>query len=205
MRLSRLAAVLPIACAACGSAPLRAAHAGTVRADSTPSAATPSAAAAQEVRSVRTSLREADCETVRVDEEAGGSTQRCAGTAGYRLLAVDGDARMSVTVVDPAGREHPLEFWATVTGAFSSLGEEAEWRVRGEGAAAVPIALVVPLGAHEHPDEPERVTPYRVVVKITPSETCATRRLPAATPDAEVRRLADASADQPCLTSYLEP
>lgn len=158
----------------------------------------------QEIRGVRTSLREADCTTVSMDEEADGSTQRCPGTAGYRLMALDGDARMSITVVDPLGGEHPLEFWTTVTGGFSSLGEEAEWRVRGDGASAVPVALIVPLLANEHPDDPERITRYRVVAKVTPAETCVTHRLSGETPDAEVRRLAAASVAQPCLASYAE-
>lgn len=218
MRRSLSATALLLACA-CGSAPPSdAARADAARADSAPAAvqaapapspAAPSpadsiAAAGQEIRGVRTSLKETDCETVSVDEEAGGSTQRCPGTAGYRLLALDGDSRMSITVVDPSGGEHPLEFWTSVTGAFSSLGDEAEWRVRGGGASAVPIALIVPLKAHEDPENSENITAYRVVAKITPTETCVTHRLPAATPDAETRRLADASAGQPCLAPYSE-
>lgn len=213
-RLTRLLPLALIACAACGAAPRADAEApDAARADAPAVQAetrlpAPAAAparhdsAAQEIRGVRTSLREADCSTVSVDEEAGGSVQRCPGTAGYTLMALDGDARMSITVLDPSGREHPLEFWTTVTGGFSSLGDEAEWRVRGEGASAVPVALIVSLKAHEHPDDPERLTPYRVVAKITPAETCVTHRFPASTPDAEVRRLADASAAQSCRTSY---
>ena len=139
---------------------------------------------------------------VSVDEEAGGSTQRCPGTAGYTLLALDGDARASITVVDPAGGEHPLEFWTTITGAFTSLGDEAEWRVRGEGASAVPIALITTLLANEHPDDPERVTPYRVISRITPGEMCVTHALDVIPSDDEVRRLADASASAPCRASY---
>jgi hypothetical protein len=219
MRRSLSASALLLACAACGSPPRPdAARADTALADSAPAAvqaapapsvAAPStgdsaAAAGQEIRAVRTSLKDTDCETVSVDEEAGGSTQRCPGTAGYRLLALDGDARMSITVVDPSGGEHPLEFWTSVTGGFSSLGDEAEWRVRGAGASAVPVALIVPLKANEDPEDPERVTAYRVVAKVTPAETCVTHRLPAATSDAETRRLADASATQPCLAPYSE-
>jgi len=142
--------------------------------------------------------------TISVDEEAGGFTRRCPGTAGYTLLTLDGDARMSVTIVDPDGEEHPLEYWRRVTGAFSSLGEQAEWRVRSQGTSAIPIALVVPLLVFEHPDQPDRTTPYRVIARITPEEVCVTHRLPGDTPDAKVRRAADASADQPCRTSYFE-
>lgn len=203
--------------AACGSAPeSEAAQADSLR-QATPPAAAQAASpgtearaqaepAGQEIRSVRTTLKADGCTTLSVEEEgSGGSTQRCPGTAGYTLLALDGDARMSITVVDPAGREHPLDFWTTITGGFSSLGDEAEWRVRGEGPSAVPVALIVPLRANEHPDDPERLTPYRVIAKVTPAETCVTHRLPGAAPDAEVRRLAGASATAPCRTSYDEP
>jgi hypothetical protein len=206
-----------ILCAACGAPPQADAEpADALRPDSpavvaerpAPASAVPERndAAPRQVPGVRTSLRADDCTTLSVDEEgSGGSTQRCPGTAGYTLLALDGDARMSITVLDPSGTEHPLEFWTTITGGFSSLGDEAEWRVSGEGASAVPVALIVPLNANEHPDDPERLTRYRVVAKITPAETCVTHRLPASTLDAEVRRLADASAAEPCRTSYDEP
>ncbi len=205
-----------LAAAACGSPPAsQAGAADSLRSGSPPVATTPappsSAAPVQadsaqpEIRSVRTSLRPDDCTTVSVDEEAGGSTQRCPGTAGYTLLALDGDARASITVVDPAGREHPLDYWGRVTGAFSSLGDEAEWRVRGEGASAVPIALITTLLANEHPDDPERLSPYRVISKITPTETCVTHALDVIPDDAEVRRLADVSASAPCRKSYDEP
>jgi hypothetical protein len=201
---------------ACGSAqPSDAKQAEAARPDSPfvtvtapapiPAAPAESDAVRQEIRGVRTSLKVDDCTLVSVDEESASSEQRCPGTAGYTLMALDGDARMSITVKDPAGREHPLDFWTTITGGFSSLGEEAEWRVRGDGAAAVPIALIVTLRANEHPDDPERVTPYRVIAKITPTEACVTHRLSGATPDAEARRLADASAGQPCHRSYSEP
>lgn len=212
---ARLRPLVLLACAACGPAPASDAVPPdpAARADSAPVAvagegvsapAVPASpdSASQAIRGVRTSLD--DCTTVSVDEESGGATRRCPGTAGYSLLALDGDARMSVTLIDAAGREHPLDYWTTVTGAFSSLGEAAEWRVRGEGASAVPVALIVPLLANEDPDDPERVVPYRVIAKITPSETCVTHRLPGDTPDAEARRLADASAAQPCRTSYPE-
>lgn len=206
-----------IALAACGaSRPPDAVQADSARAPSAaearppaPVAAAPVAvgSAAQEIRSVRTTLREEDCTTVSVDEEGGGSTQRCPGTAGHSLLVLDGDARISITLVAPDGSERPLDYWTTVTGGFSSVGEQAEWRVRGSGASAAPVALIVLLKASEHDDATGEMRPvsYRVIAKITPTETCVVHRLPGETPDAEVRRLADASAAAPCRTSYDEP
>jgi hypothetical protein len=212
---SRLRPLVLVALAACGAPPQPpAAEGGPARPDSAqvrveqaPSvSAAPASAdsARQEIRGVRTTLKADDCTTVSLDEEAGGSTQRCPGTAGYTLLALDGDARASITVVTPAGTEQPLEFWTNVTGGFSSLGEEAEWRVREDGASAVPVALIVELRANEHPDDPERLTVYRVVTRVSAAESCVTHRLPGATPDAEARRLADASAGQPCIKPYSE-
>lgn len=208
------AALAVFATAACGSTPEpQAGAADSLRAGSPPAAeqapsapagAVGSDSAPQAIRSVRTSLKPDDCTMVSVDEEAGGSTQRCPGTAGYTLLVLDGDARASIIIVDPAGREHPLDYWGRVTGGFSSLGEEAEWRVRGEGASAVPIALITTLLANEHPDDPERISPYRVISKITPTETCVTHALDVIPSDDEVRRLADASASAPCRESYSE-
>lgn len=216
----RLLALL--ACAACGAAPAS----DTARADSAsvdraaavsvplPAQQTAAAASApadsaseQEIRSVRTSLREGSCKVVSVEEEGEGVVERCAGTAGYGLILLEGDARMSLTIVSPDGREHPLDLWTTVTGGFSHLGEEAEWRVRGEGAAAVPVALIVLLKASEHDDATGEMRPasYRVIAKVTPVEACVTHRLPGSTPDADARRLADAAASAPCRTSYDEP
>lgn len=205
----RLLPLALVACAACGAAPqpdAREADPARVSpvapvADPPPAAAAPAEGdSAQAIRSVWTSLKADDCTMVSVDEEAGGSTQRCAGTAGYALLALEGDARMSITVVTPAGAEQPLEFWTTATGAFTTLGDSAEWRLRGDE----PVALIVPLRANEDPENPERVTPYRIIAKITAAQSCVTHRLPGATPDAQARRLADAAAAQPCITSYAD-
>ena len=122
-----------------------------------------------------------------VDEEAGGSDAALSRDGGLHAAGAGrGCADVHHRDRIRRGGEHPLEFWTTITGGFSSLGDEAEWRVRGEGAAAVPIALIVPLRANEHPDDPERVTPYRVIAQITPTEACVTHRLPGDTPDAEV-------------------
>lgn len=158
------------------------------------SAATDSAAG---IRSVYTSLAEAACRLVEKDEETGGTTSRCPGTAGYALLLQDWDARMSVDVVAPGGRAHPLRYSGVVTSAFSSLGPRAEWRMRG----AAPIALIVRVNAFENPEVPDRATSYLAVAKVTPGETCVTDRIPPTTPNANeaAQRAADRSASRPCM------
>jgi hypothetical protein len=172
-------------------------------AEASPAASAPSRVqavpAADTLRSVVTSLAAGSCTTVSVDEEAGGSTQECPGVGGYRVLVLDGDARMSITLRAPDGAEQPLELWTTVTGAFSSLADSAEWRVRGAGEGAVPAALIVEVRANESPEDPERVTVYRAVAKVGPGGSCVTHRLDAAATRDQVLHAADSAADTPCL------
>jgi hypothetical protein len=143
--------------------------------------------------SVYTDLAEDRCKTIRIDEETGSSEQRCPGTAGYNLLVLDDDDRMSVTVVTPDGREHPLDYWSVVTTAFSSLGEKAEWRV----VQKKPVALIVRVKSAD----PEMELPVSslAVAKITPQAICVTDViLSSPTANEEARRAADSAADRPC-------
>jgi hypothetical protein len=149
------------------------------------------------ISSVYTSLAEADCRVLKVDEEAGGSTSRCPGVAGHRLNVHDGDARVSIDVITPDGKEHPLNYWSVISHGFSSPGPRAEWRMRG----GRPIALIVRVNASEDPEDSTRQTSYLAVAKITANEICVTDRI-APAPDANevARRAADASAARPCRT-----
>jgi hypothetical protein len=52
---------------------------------------TPLARAQKGMSSVYSDLAAARCRTIEVDEEAGGSVQRCAGKGGYQLLVLDDD------------------------------------------------------------------------------------------------------------------
>jgi hypothetical protein len=148
------------------------------------------------IRSVYTSLGEAECRLVEKDEETGATSSRCPGAAGYALLVHDWDARMTVDVVAPGGRTHRLRYSGVITSAFSSLGPRAEWRMR-EGK---PIALIVRVNAFENPETPDRATSYLSVAKITSRETCVTDRIPPTTPNANeaAQRAADQSASRPC-------
>lgn len=155
------------------------------------------------VVSVYTDLSGDSCTTLQYNEEESSSTQACAGTHGYKLLVLDGDARQSVTVIAPDDGEHPLDYWQVITGGFSVLGDRAEWRVTGGGDDASPIALIVPVIASEFDDlgEPREVT-YLAVAKITPEGICVTESVVAGELQLErARGAADSSADKPCLGS----
>ncbi|HEX8423312.1 MAG TPA: hypothetical protein VF634_07870, partial [Pyrinomonadaceae bacterium] len=122
------------------------------------------------------------------------------GVGGYKLLVSEDDARMSVTVVDPRGKEHPLEYWNVISSGFSSLGDKAEWRIKKQRGRVNPFALIVRVNASENPEDASKKTSYLAVAKITPQQICVTDKIaPSATANEEARRAADASASKPCL------
>lgn len=148
------------------------------------------------VRSVYTSLGEGECRLVEQDEETGSTSSRCPGTAGYALMVHDWDARMTVDVVAPDRRTHPLRYSGVISSSFSSLGPRAEWRMRG----GTPIALIVRVNAFEDPGTPDRTTSYLAVAKITAREVCVTDRIPpAANANEAARQAADHSASERCM------
>jgi hypothetical protein len=152
---------------------------------------------AEAVDSVYTDI--ADCPMVELDEETGATSALCAGTAGYELLVTDEDARMSVTVIAPDRRQHPLDYWHVVTFAFTTLGTKAEWRVIDRNGEFVPVALIVRVNASEG-DDPGVITSYLAVAKITPEKICVTDRIdPSADMNADARRAADTADKRPCL------
>jgi hypothetical protein len=148
------------------------------------------------ISSAYTGLAEADCRVTRVDEESESSSSRCPGVAGYELNVHEGDLRVSIDVITPDGREHPLNYWSVITGGFSSPGPRAEWRMRG----GRPIALIVRVNASEDPVDSSRITSWLAVARITPGQICVTDRIaPAADANEAARRAADQSASRPCL------
>ena len=148
--------------------------------------------------SVYSSLDEKVCKTVSVGE--GSSEQVCPGVAGYRLRVLDGDARMSVTVVRPDGSQHDLRFMETVSGGFSSLGPRAEWRMRQGPRGGEPVALTVRLNAQEDAANPTRVTSYVVVARLDGPQVCVVKVIrSSATALEEARGVADHAGELACL------
>lgn len=164
------------------------------------SLASPFLASPTSLESIYTHLTSNHCKTIEVVKETGSTVQKCTGVAGHSLLVADDDARQSVTVVTPDGKQHPLHYWQVITGAFSSVGEKAEWRVQRRRGKIVPIALIVRVYANENPESPNELTSYLAVAKITPEKICVTEKIKAgATANAKARRAADASTNKPCL------
>ncbi len=156
--------------------------------------------AQSKLQSVYTDLAEKKCKTISFDQETGHSAQSCNGVGGYKLIVLDDDARQSITIVDPSAREHPLNFWSIVTLSFSSVGNKAEWRVTRTNRKVTPVGLIVRVNANENPENPNRLTSYLAVAKVSATESCVTHRIRSG-PNANVqaRRAADSAATSPCL------
>lgn len=151
-------------------------------------------------QSVYTNLAESKCRTLEVVSETGASVQRCPGVAGYKLHVLDDDSRQSITVIDPTGKEHPLNFWHIVTLNFSSLGNSAEWRIARKQGNMIPGALIVRVNANEDAENPNRITSYLVVSKVTAESICVTHKIRSRRgANAEARRAADVAQSAPCL------
>lgn len=149
-----------------------------------------------QVTSVYTDLIDTKCKTIELNENEGGWYKGlCPGIAGYKLELIEGDLRQTINIIDPKGTTHELHFWK-LTGAFSAVGEKAEWRMKGKR----PIALIVRLNVSEHQDDgTSRNKGYLVVAKITPQAICVTHFLaPTRSHNFEARRAADKSASRPC-------
>ena len=151
--------------------------------------------------SLYTSLSGGKCETVKEDKNTGSSIRRCPGVEGFRFLVAEDDDRMSVSVVSPDSKEHPLDYWSVVTRSFSSLGKKAEWRVGRDGGKVTPIALIVRVDAQEQDNlVAPRKKSYLVVAKIGPEEICVTDKIgPSGNANEQARQAADSAANKACL------
>jgi hypothetical protein len=153
-----------------------------------------------EYSSMYTDLVGSACRTEKQDDETGASVERCPGLAGYSLMVHRDDDRVSVTVVDPDAKPHPLDYWNVITRGFSHTGKKAEWRVLKQGDSVKPVALIVRVEARE--GDPPKTRSYLAVAKITSEEVCVTRKIePAVTANEMARRAADVAANERCITS----
>lgn len=158
-------------------------------------------AASQKIESVYTDLTTAKCKTIEQTDDEGGSYRgECAGVGGYKLEVLEGDLRQSINVIAPNRKKFELNLWTTVSGAFSSLGGKAEWRITQTGKKITPTALIVRYNASENPERAELTTAYLVVIKIVKNSACVTDVVKPTVKNQNVkaRQLADASANKPC-------
>jgi hypothetical protein len=93
-----------------------------------------------------------------------------------------------------------LDFWDVITNAFSSIGSKAEWRVARIKGKVSPVALIVRFNANEDAANPNRLTSYLAVVKVTPEKICVTQKIPpGAKVNGNARHAADTAQTAVCL------
>ncbi|OGQ41985.1 MAG: hypothetical protein A3I70_09780 [Deltaproteobacteria bacterium RIFCSPLOWO2_02_FULL_44_34] len=160
---------------------------------------------AQQLESIYTDLKGKACKLVWQHEITGDTESECPGVGGNKLIVEDHDVRMSVTVIDPQGEKHRLNYYHTISrGTFSELGSKAEWMVQKKGNQTVPVALIVRVNAHDVPGDEEKFNSYLAVAKITSKEICVTDKIPPKPNANELARQAGATAqNKPCLPSNL--
>lgn len=158
----------------------------------------PGSSSADSVKSVYTELTGKGCGPERTTSEAS-SERTCAGIEGYKLIVQYDDERESIAIVTPDGRQHPLNFWETISkGAFAHLGQKAEWRVTSRNGKEVPIALIVRVEVQSNGSN--KGGSYLAVSKISGQGICVTDRIdPITNANEKAREAADSSASKPCL------
>lgn len=158
---------------------------------------------AQSNTSAYTNLSGRQCKTLKADSSGAGSYEgQCPGVAGYKLLVQEGDLRQNIIVVTPSGKKQSLDLWSVVGSSFSSLGNKAEWRMKGAGKKASPVALIVRYNV-ANPEDSTKNTSWLAIVRISNDATqiCVTESFaPGADQNMKARQAADDSASKPCKT-----
>ncbi|WP_157652864.1 hypothetical protein [Burkholderia ubonensis] len=154
-----------------------------------------------EAGSAYTMLSEKNCTVFHSSNEPEvGADLHCNGPAGYRLIVHDEDSRVSVAIVSPDGKTHELRYWNKITKHFSEVDPKAEWRVQKLAGRYQPIALIVRVKAHESEQQPQTVTSYLAVAKLTKDTVCVIDRIKdSGAGNLLARRAADQSAKRACL------
>ena len=148
-------------------------------------------------KSSYTSLAADKCKTIAVDNGMpGNASTRCDGVGGYKLEVYLDDERNSIGVILPSQKTVGLDLW-NYFGAFSELGDKAEWRMKGKR----PIALIVRLKVSDQGDGKPQ-TSYLIVSKISGLNACVTDIVkPGKSQNAKARSLADRASTRPCKKS----
>lgn len=152
-------------------------------------------------RSLYTSLAVKQCRTIKTETTGAGDYEgRCPGADGYSLTLLEGDLRQNIIVVTPQRTKHSLDLWDVISGGFSHVGVNAEWRMTTQNGQRKPVALILRYNVSEDVDHPDHKTSYLVVAKITDTEICVTDKIPSA-PNANnaARLAADNASTKPCL------
>jgi hypothetical protein len=148
----------------------------------------PSEAGAPSRTAAYTSLE--NCKVVREERtEMPYIETRCTGPAGWALRIADADARQTLTVLPPIGREIRLDTARIGGGGFSSFGKTAEWR-GAAGPTFSPDALIVRYQVAEKP-HPAPETAYLLAIRLSPEPCIVAHIAPGPEQNAQARTAAD--------------
>ncbi|HMS43219.1 MAG TPA: hypothetical protein PKE69_23525 [Pyrinomonadaceae bacterium] len=166
----------------------------TTNSNTTPKTEVKEISTSSENKSTFTSLETAKCKTTESNEEEGGSyIGECPGVGGYKLELTEGDLRQTINVIAPNKKKFELNF-SQVSGGFSTLGEKAEWRMKGDS----PVALIVRFNVADAEDSTKN-TSHLIVSKVSATAACITDVVkPGAGQNEEAQKLADAASTKPC-------
>ncbi len=143
-----------------------------------------------------TSIDQKDCITL--DSDNMGSIQECESFGDIGVKVIESDIRQSI-ILTRNNKEYDLEFWSTVSPAFSSLGLKIEWRHELDKPKNLK-GMIVRFEVSEDYDNPDHVSSYLVVSKITEDNICVIAKVPPqANQNAIARKILDANEELPCL------
>ena len=139
-----------------------------------------------------------DCRLLRsAPEEATFYEYECLGEGGYRLRKVQSDLRDNLVVLAPDGSEHKLDLPALASGAFSELGDTAEWRGTETARVFAPHALIVRQSVVQDPDPAVPERSYLLAIRLTPRPCVVARLEPGPAQNERAREVAERPG--PCL------
>ncbi len=155
------------------------------------------AAAASVIKSKYVSLKEANCKVFEQIEGEDFSRSLCGKPVdGWSVILDYGDARDSITL--RRGKvESPLQFYSTVSGAFSYVGDTFEFRLKNGKA----IGTIVRFTYDTSSESPATKTSTLVVSRLSPKPCVVAVVPPGPSQNATAQRLADNSAGQPCYSA----
>jgi hypothetical protein len=155
------------------------------------------ATAASTIKSKYVSLKEDNCKVIDSNEGEDFSTSLCGKPVdGWSVIIDYGDARDSITL--RRGRvDTSLKFYATVSGAFSFVGDKFEFRLKNGKA----IGTIVRFTYDTTSESPDQKTSTLVVSRLSPKPCVIAVVMPGPTQNATAQQLADSSAGKPCYTA----
>jgi len=143
-----------------------------------------------------TSIDQQDCLTL--DSDNLGSIQECEPFNDIKVKVIEGDIRQSISLTRD-NKEYNLEFWSSVSSAFSSLGSKIEWRHQ-IGNQNELKGMIVRLEVNDDPEDLEHTSSFLVVSKITAENICVVGKiLPQENQNEVAREMLDSSTELPCL------